>query len=120
MDDEELIRDVAIKMLRYIGYEAELASDGDEAIALYVKARESGAPFDAVIMDLTVPVGLGGREAIQKLYELDPNVKGLVSSGYSSDPVTTEFSQYGFRGFVAKPYRIQELADALDQIIKGP
>jgi CheY-like chemotaxis protein len=113
MDDEKFIRDVAIHMLGKIGYEVAVADDGNQAVEMYRKAQKSGEPFDTVIMDLTVPGGMGGKEAIQELKKLDPNVKALVSSGYSNDPILSNFRDYGFQGVVKKPYRIQDMSDAL-------
>lgn len=120
MDDEEVVREVAGLMLRTIGYEVEFASDGVEAIELYKRAMESGEPFEAAIMDLTVPGGMGGKEAIKNLLELDPNVKAIVSSGYSTDPIMSEFEQYGFKGIMAKPYQIEELSRMVSEIIGMP
>jgi PAS domain S-box-containing protein len=117
MDDEEFIRNVAIGMLSKMGYEVSVAKDGIEAIEVYRHAQLSKQPFDAVIMDLTIPGGMGGKEAIQKLKELDPNVKALVSSGYSNDPIMSNFRDYGFEGVVKKPYRIQDMSDALRSAI---
>ena len=116
MDDEEFIRDVAIQMLSMIGYEVSVANDGNQAIEMYSQAQQSGEPFDTVIMDLTIPGGMGGKEAIQKLRKLDPNVKALVSSGYSNDPIMSNFRDYGFQGMVKKPYRIQDMSDALRSV----
>jgi PAS domain S-box-containing protein len=117
MDDEESIREVAIQMLSKIGYEVALANDGKQAIAMYEQAQKSGEPFDIVIMDLTIPGGMGGKEAIQMLKQLDPNVTALVSSGYSNDPIMSRFKDYGFQGVVKKPYRIQDMSDALRSVI---
>lgn len=119
MDDEEMIREVACKILNKLGYEADSVRDGAEAIALYEKARKNGRPFDAVIMDLTVPGGMGGKEAVTKLRELDPGVKAIVSSGYSNDPIMAQFKQYGFSGVVSKPYTIKTLSDMVHGIISG-
>lgn len=116
MDDEEFIREVAIHMLGKIGYEVAVADDGNQAVEMYRQAQKSGEPFDTVIMDLTVPGGMGGKEAIQKLKKLDPNVKALVSSGYSNDPIMSNFRDYGFQGVVKKPYRIQDMSDALRSV----
>ena len=116
MDDEEFIREVAIHMLSKIGYEVAVADDGNQAVEMYRQAQKSGEPFDTVIMDLTVPGGMGGKEAIQKLKKLDPNVKALVSSGYSNDPIMSNFRDYGFQGVVKKPYRIQDMSDALRSV----
>jgi CheY-like chemotaxis protein len=117
MDDEEFIRDVAIQMLSKMGYEVSVAKDGNDAIEIYRQAQQSKEPFDAVIMDLTIPGGMGGKEAIQKLKKLDPNVKALVSSGYSNDPIMSNFRDFGFEGVVKKPYRIQDMSDALHSAI---
>lgn len=120
MDDEAIVREVVCGMLQSMGYEYEFASDGAEAIELYKKAAgNTEKSFDAVIMDLTIPGGMGGKEAIEKLLELDPDVKAIVSSGYSNDPVMAEFERYGFKDIVAKPYRIVELCKVLNKVIKG-
>ena len=118
MDDEVFIRDLAIQMLGKIGYEVSVAHDGHQAIEMYNDAQKRGKPFDTVIMDLTVPGGMGGKEAIRKLKKLDPKVKALVSSGYSNDPIMSNFSDYGFLGVVKKPYRIQEMSAALESVKK--
>jgi len=113
MDDEEVVREVAAQMLSHLGYEADSAGDGAEAIELYVDAKESGRPYAVVIMDLTVVGGMGGKEAIRRLRVIDPEVKAIVSSGYANDPVMASFEAYGFNGVVAKPFRIQELSETL-------
>lgn len=97
MDDEEMIRELLSKTLSLAGYEVELTADGAEAIEAYRKAREAGQTFDAVIMDLTIPGGVGGKEAIKKLLEIDPGAKVIVSSGYSTDPIMADCKKYGFR-----------------------
>ena len=117
MDDEAIVRDVTGQILKHLGYDAEFAGDGSEAIELYRKAKESGKPFDLVIMDLTVPGGMGGKEAILRLIEIDPDVRAIVSSGYSDNLVMSDFRQYGFKGVVAKPYKIQQLALALHNVL---
>ena len=119
MDDEEMVRDVCSSMLASLGYEVELARDGAEAVEAYRRARSEGRPFDAVVMDLTIPGGMGGKEAIGELLKVDPKVKAIVSSGYSNDPVMAEFGEHGFSGVVAKPYRIEELGEALRRTIAG-
>jgi CheY-like chemotaxis protein len=119
MDDEAIVRDVTGHILRHLGYEAAFARDGAEALALYTQAQAAGTPFDVVIMDLTIPGGMGGKEAIRRLREIDPDVKAIVSSGYSDDPVMAKFSLYGFNDCVAKPYKIQDLSSALQRVIKG-
>jgi len=119
MDDEEAIRDLACKILDKFGYEVAVAIDGAEAIELYKEAKESNSPFDAVIMDLTIPGGIGGKEAIYMLREIDPEVKAIVSSGYSNDPILTDFRSYGFNGVISKPYGIKELNAVLSNVIVG-
>ena len=119
MDDEDIVIDAAVSILKCIGYEAEAAKDGAEAIELYKKGMEFGRPFDAVIMDLTIPGGMGGKETIKKMLEIDPNVKAIVSSGYSEDPVMSEFRKYGYRGVIAKPYEAEPLSRALSDVING-
>lgn len=118
MDDEAMVREVVGGMLRHIGYDVELASDGAAALALYQKARRAGRPFDVVIMDLTIPGGMGGREAIRKMLEVDPCAKVIVSSGYSNDPILSKFYDYGFKGMVAKPYEIEELARTVREVLE--
>jgi PAS domain S-box-containing protein len=113
MDDEEVIREIASEILNYIGYEVSVCSDGAEAVGLYRKASMENEPFYAVIMDLTVAGGMGGREAMEKLLEIDPDVKGIVSSGYSSDPILANFRKYGFCGMIAKPYKTEDLQNVL-------
>ena len=119
MDDEVMVRQVLDKMLRHLGYEAEFARDGDEAIALFTQAQKSGEVFAAVILDLTVPGGLGGKETMAQLRKIAPGVKGIVSSGYSEDPVMAEFKKYGFCSIIAKPYKVPDLGKVLHEVILG-
>ncbi len=119
MDDDPMIRELAGEILWHLGYEVEFATDGKEAIVLYQESLQSSKPFDAVILDLTVRGGMGGKEAIQKLIAIDPDVKGIVSSGYSDDPGMTDFKQHGFSGVVAKPYTLEELGEKLNQVLKA-
>jgi two-component system cell cycle sensor histidine kinase/response regulator CckA len=119
MDDEDFIRDLATAMLEKMGYQVAVAPDGQAAVSIYQEALETDKPFDAVILDLTVPGGMGGKEAVQKLASLDPTVKAIVSSGYSNDPVMADHARHGFCGAVNKPYLIEEMAQVLDTVIKG-
>ena len=117
MDDDAVVRELASEMLNNIGYRVIVARNGDQAVDLYAKAEDSGSPFGAAIVDLTVPGGMGGREAIQQLLRIDPEAKVIVSSGYSNDPVMTDFRAYGFSGAIAKPYRVKELSKTLYKVI---
>ncbi len=117
MDDEEPIRRMAGQMLRRLGFEVEGAVDGVEAVEKFSAARAAGEPFTLVIMDLTVPGGIGGREAIIQLREIDPLVKAIVSSGYSSDPVLANFRAHGFCGVVAKPYKLDDFIKAVREAL---
>jgi PAS domain S-box-containing protein len=119
MDDEPAIRQLLKRMLTGTGYEIELSQDGKEAIAKYTQAREADRPFEAVIMDLTVPGGMGGKETISNLLEIDPGVKAIVSSGYSTDPIMADYDKYGFSGVVAKPYVAADLEKTLRNVIQG-
>jgi PAS domain S-box-containing protein len=117
MDDEEMVREVLGRLLVRLGYEPEFARDGGEAIELFVQAQRSGQAFASVILDLTVPGGMGGKETMARLLEIDPQVKAIVSSGYSDDPIMADFQKYGFSGVIAKPYKISELGKILNQVI---
>lgn len=117
MDDEPVIREVLGEMLTYIGYSVMAAGDGAETIELYERALSQSEPFDAVIMDLTIPGGMGGKEAVSQLLKLDPKIKAIVSSGYSNDPIMASFDKHGFAGVVSKPYRMEEISKVLHEVI---
>jgi PAS domain S-box-containing protein len=117
MDDEDFIRSVAGDMLSHLGYGVVCAKDGAEAIELYVKAIEAGNPFDAVIMDLTIPGGMGGKEAIVRMKEIDPGIMAIVSSGYSNNPILADPANYGFAGIVTKPYTLEALSGAVRSVL---
>ncbi len=117
MDDEESILEVMSQMLRRRGFEVACARDGADAVAAYQEALASGVCFDAVVMDLSIPGGMGGREAIHLLLEIDPDVRALVSSGHSNDPVMVRPADHGFVGVLPKPYSIAELVSALERAL---
>lgn len=117
MDDEDVIRTILSVMLLAFGYEAHLAADGEEAIQSYVEAFSTGEPFDAVIIDLNIPGGMGGSETIRRLREIDPEVKAIVSSGYRKNPAFEHYRENGFRAVLHKPYSISELREVLHLVI---
>ncbi|HAV62204.1 MAG TPA: hypothetical protein DCY13_07540 [Verrucomicrobiales bacterium] len=117
MDDEADVRLVATDMLELMGYEVDTTPDGAQALQLYNTAKRIGKPYAAVIFDLTVPAGMGGKEAIVKLREIDPGAKAIVSSGYSYDPVMANFQEHGFDAVVPKPYKPEELARTLKNLL---
>ena len=117
MDDEEIVRTVLTQMLTQLGYIVESARDGAEAILLYRRAKDVGQPFTVVLMDLTIATGMGGTETMAEIRQVDPEVKAIVSSGYSNDPVMANFRHYGFSGVLAKPYQLAELQAVLQNVI---
>lgn len=120
MDDEEIIREVGQEILKSMGYETLAASDGREALKIYKEYLKAGKRFDAVIMDLTVPGGMGGKELAKALLKIDPEVNAVVSSGYSNDPVMADHKNYGFKGVMSKPYRIEEMTLVLKDLLTSP
>ena len=118
MDDQQSVREVAGRMLKRIGYQdIEFAADGAKAIKLYKAALESGHAFSLAILDLTIAGGMGGIMTVRELLRIDPSVKAIVSSGYTDDPVIAKYKEYGFSGMVAKPYTIEELGQAVQDVI---
>ena len=119
MDDEEMILCVTSKMLKKFGFSVETAPDGKKAIEMYKRSMDEGEPFDIVIMDLTIPGGMGGEEAIKELLAFDPNAKAIVSSGYAEDHIVANYAEHGFKAVVSKPYNINQLRDVLCRILKN-
>jgi len=117
MDDEHVIRVALDKHLKHLNYEVEAVEEGSEAIGLYKRALGSDKPFDSVIIDLTISGGMGGKEVIERLLEIDPEVIAIVMSGYANDPIMANYKKYGFRGVLAKPHEIHELDEALQKVI---
>ncbi len=117
MDDEEHIRSITQKMLEKFGYTVVLTIDGEEAVEEYRNAVEQGTPYNLVIMDLTIPGGMGGKEASTIILDMDPSARIVVSSGYSNDPVMADYKAYGLKGIIPKPYRLAELKETIQNLI---
>lgn len=119
MDDEAAIREVVNISLNKLGYTVTTSKDGTETLKKYNDSMSSGHPFDAVILDLTIRGGMGGQETIKRIKEINPEVRAIVASGYSDDPVMTNYRDYGFKGVISKPFRLAELSAILAEVIKG-
>jgi CheY-like chemotaxis protein len=117
VDDEEAIRTLVHFTLTHLGYEAMEAETALEGVNLYRERLEAGERFDAVILDLTLPGGMGGKEALKKLIEIDPTVNAIVSSGYATDATMSRYQDFGFRGVIAKPYEATELGKIVHDVI---
>ncbi len=117
MDDDEVIRTAVKGLLENVGWAVATCSDGQQAIDIYTKALQEQEPFDAVIMDLHIPDGMSGTTAMEQLLAVDPDTKGIVSSGFPNDSVMSDYRKFGFSGSVEKPYKIQELDKVLLSII---
>ena len=117
MDDEPQIRQMAVQLLQRMGLQVTAVDDGSAVVLEYVAARDEGRPYDLVILDLTVPGGMGGAKAMEKLRHIDPHVRAIVSSGYSSDPVLANYRAHGFCGIIPKPYVVSEVAKAIDAVL---
>ena len=116
MDDEDMVGEIACQMIEYLGFEALRVADGADAIREYKKHQEKGDAFLAVIMDLTIPGGMGGEEAVIKILQLDNAAKVFVSSGYSTDPILVNFQKYGFQGGLAKPFDLAAMQNILTSL----
>ncbi len=119
VDDEEAIRELIDFTLTHLGYEVATAENALAGVELYREGLEAGKRFDAVILDLTLPGGMGGREALKRLLEIDPTVNAIVSSGYATDATMSRYQDYGFRGMIAKPYEAAELGRVVRETIQS-
>ncbi|MCK5399039.1 response regulator, partial [bacterium] len=119
MDDEKPIRDLLARLLKRLGYETMMTCNGERVLEEYKKSLSAGEPFDGVILDLTIPDGMGGKETMTRLQEIDPNVKAIVSTGYTNDPAISNYKDLGFMEFLPKPYKIQDLAAKLKSIMSN-
>lgn len=118
MDDEEMVRDVCRAMLGWLGHEVVSASHGEEALELYQKHREAGEPIDIIIMDLTIPGGMGGQTAVKEILAMNPEAKVVVSSGYSNDPIMAHYGEHGFVAAIVKPFQLRDITRVLNQLLK--
>jgi len=119
MDDEDLVRTVAGKMLEFLGYEAVLARNGQEAVSLYGSHRDSGKPFDAAILDWLVPDGMDGFKTMEELRRMDPDAKGILSSGFSEQDQDATKSAAGFTAVIGKPYELKTLRETIESVLSG-
>ena len=106
-------------MLEELGHSVVTTADGDSALAAHAEARGSGQPFDLAIFDLTIPGGMGGKEAIRRLREIDQTIRVIVSSGYSKDPVMASYEDHGFNGVLPKPYLVDELVRVVEEVVSA-
>ena len=118
MDDDTSLRDVYARLLTHLGYAPTVVATGEEALSRYSQAKQTGTPYAAVIMDLTVPGAMGGKEAVQRLLEIDPKAIAIISSGYSNDPVIANFRDYGFKDVIGKPFTAEKLSEVLWKVLK--
>ncbi|MCP4216505.1 MAG: response regulator [bacterium] len=118
MDDDEIVRTVSIEMLDKSGFTSATALNGEEALEKYIAAAQSNRPYDMVIMDLTIPGGMGGKQAVKKLLAINPLAKAIVASGYSTDPVMAEYRSYGFKGRLFKPFHMDDLQAEVVRVMK--
>lgn len=117
MDDEQGVLDIVEAQLKSLGHKVIQVTEGSQAVEIYEKLQTEGTPVDMVIVDLTVPAGMGGRETAGQLLELDPEAKIVVASGYSNDPIMANYEGYGFKGAVSKPFGLAELSHVIHQIL---
>ncbi len=117
MDDEEPVLDVVSEMITLLEYQVDTTKNGDEAIEKYKISYESGKPFDVTIMDLTIPGGMGGEEAVKKILKINSRAKVLVSSGYGDSEIVANYERYGFAGIINKPFSITKLEEVLEKVL---
>lgn len=117
MDDQQMLREATGLMLNSLGYEVGLAADGETTVAMYRQAMDTGSRFDLVILDLVIPDGIGGAEVVKILRQLDPRLKAIISSGYTTDPVVEAYAEYGFDEVLSKPYSLTDLGNILQKML---
>ena len=119
MDDDDAVRTVVSQILRGYGYLVHCVASGNETMQLYKDALTDGVPFDVVIMDLTIPGGMGGKDVLPLLLEMDPEVEAIVTSGYSNDPIMSDYGNHGFAGVIAKPFIIDEFINVIEKVMES-
>jgi len=117
MDDQKIVRETAAKMLEKLGYKVILTEDGDKAIESYLRERKKGEPYDLIILDLTIPGGLGGKETVKRILGIDSDAKVIVSSGYSDDQILSNYIIEGFCGVISKPYNLIKLSQIIHKVL---
>ena len=117
MDDEEMICEIICQMLEHFGFDSVRVTNGADAVREYSKNKEDGRPFDAAILDLNIPNGMGGKEAVSEILAIDHDARVFVSSGSTTDPVVLEFREHGFVGVIAKPFDLESLQRTLATLL---
>lgn len=118
MDDEPYIRELLEDMIGMLGYSTVTTSEGQEAINTFEEAYESGNRFDAIIMDLSIPAGMGGKDAIEEILKIDPDARSIVASGYSAENIMANFGEFGFTAVLQKPFRFDEISTTLEEVMQ--
>ena len=119
MDDEQMILDIVSRMLTHLGYEVKTCTDGAQAIAAFAKAKSNGESFDVVLMDLVIPNGVGGQDAVHTIRKIDPNARVIASSGHLDHAVMIEHKAHGFVASLEKPYKLERLQQVIEQVIEA-
>ena len=117
MDDEKIVRDTMGRLLAALGYDVIFAANGQEAITRFAEESDAGNSIDLVILDLTVHGGMGGKECVSELQRRFPGVRAVVSSGYSNDPIMSDYRNHGFQGAISKPFRLEDLKNVLSSVL---
>ena len=120
MDDEQMILDIVSRMLGHLGYEVTTCTDGSQAIAAFAKAKSQGEPFDVVMMDLVIPNGVGGQDAVHTIKKIDPAARVLASSGHLEHPVMLDHKKFGFNAVLEKPYKLEKLQQVIEAVVNSP
>jgi DNA-binding NtrC family response regulator len=120
MDDEQMILDIVSRMLTHLGYEVSTSTNGAQAIAAFAKAKSNGQPFDVVVMDLVIPNGVGGQDAVHTIRKIDEHARVIASSGHLEHPAMVDYKKFGFVAVLEKPYKLERLQQVIDAVIDSP